>query len=115
MERRRAAVVGYRHRNELGGVNLDLLHTVIMPCISAFYGIVIYMYWRDHPPPHFHTIYAEHEAEISINSLEIIDGSLPQRARRLVLEWARLHREELLANWERARADQPLRLIEPLD
>jgi len=91
------------------------LRTVIRPHISAFYGIVIYMYWRDHPPPHFHAIYAEHEAEVSIDPLEIIDGSLPRRARRLVLEWARQHREELIANWERARTDQPLIPIEPLD
>jgi predicted metallo-beta-lactamase superfamily hydrolase len=30
-----------------------------MPRISAFYGIVIAMYYRDHHPPHFHAIYAE--------------------------------------------------------
>ena len=29
-----------------------------MPTLSAFYGIVIQMFWQDHPPPHFHALYA---------------------------------------------------------
>ncbi|MGE5195460.1 MAG: DUF4160 domain-containing protein, partial [Deltaproteobacteria bacterium] len=37
-----------------------------MPRISQFYGIAVYLYYRDHAPPHFHAIYAEHEAEIEI-------------------------------------------------
>lgn len=45
---------------------------------------------------------------------ELIAGSLPRRALALVAEWAALHRDELLANWERARRDEPLEPIEPL-
>ncbi len=33
-----------------------------MPEISRFYGIIIRMYPGDRPPPHFHAVYAEHEA-----------------------------------------------------
>lgn len=33
-----------------------------MPRVSAFYRIVIAMYFDDHPPPHFHARYGEHEA-----------------------------------------------------
>ncbi len=29
-----------------------------MPRISAFYGIVVWLYWNDHQPPHFHAGYA---------------------------------------------------------
>ena len=29
----------------------------IMPEISKFYGIIIYMYIDDHNPPHFHVWY----------------------------------------------------------
>lgn len=25
-----------------------------MPVISRFFGIVIFMFWREHAPPHFH-------------------------------------------------------------
>ena len=85
-----------------------------MPRISAFYGIVIRMYWPDHPPAHFHARYGEHEALIAIESLEVIHGELPRRARRLVDEWARLHHDELQENWSRARRHAPLLPIDPL-
>ncbi|HEC83652.1 MAG: DUF4160 domain-containing protein [Candidatus Parabeggiatoa sp. nov. 2] len=86
-----------------------------MPCVSRFFGIVIYMYYNDHLPPHFHAEYAEWEATISIETLEILSGKLPNRARALVLEWASLHRAELRDNWERARQGLPLQKIDSLD
>lgn len=85
-----------------------------MPRISAFYGIVITMKYRDHPPPHFHAAHAEHQATIDTASLRVIEGALPTRALRLVRKWARLHQAELQANWERARTHEPLTMIEPL-
>jgi Domain of unknown function (DUF4160) len=85
-----------------------------VPRISAFYGIVITMYFRDHPPPHFHARYGGYVAEIAIDALELIDGWLPPRALRLVLEWAREHQDELQANWDRARAHEQLVGIDPL-
>jgi hypothetical protein len=85
-----------------------------VPRISAFYGIVIAMYFDDHPPPHFHAIYGEHHAQIIIATAEVLHGSLPRRALRLVQEWAEFHREELVADWERAEREEPLVSIEPL-
>lgn len=85
-----------------------------MPRISEFYGIVIGMYFRDHPPPHFHARYSGEEAVIAIATGEVIAGSLPGRALRLVREWAEMHREELNANWDLARDRQALAEIEPL-
>lgn len=85
-----------------------------MPRISAFYGIVIVMYFGDHPPPHFHARYGEHHAQIDIASGEILNGTLPRRALRLVQEWADLHRQELIADWERAEREEPLVSIDPL-
>jgi hypothetical protein len=73
------------------------------------------MYHNDHNPPHFHAEYAEYEASFSINTLEVLEGELPRRARALVVEWASLHRAELLANWELARRQLSLRPIEPLE
>lgn len=55
------------------------------------------MYFRDHPPPHFHAQYAGHAAEIAIDTLAVIDGWLPPRALRLTLEWAGEHQRELSA------------------
>lgn len=83
--------------------------------VSQFYGIAIYMYYQDHAPPHFHAIYAEHEAEIDIATATVAEGWLPRRARSLVTEWSAAHREELQRDWELARAGQPLESIAPLE
>jgi hypothetical protein len=85
-----------------------------MPEISRFLGIVIRMYHNDHLPPHFHAQYAEYDAEITIETLEVLKGSLPRRVLALAVEWAVLHRAELRQDWERARAKQELFRIEPL-
>jgi hypothetical protein len=86
-----------------------------VPRISFFYGISIWMYWNEgaHARPHFHARYAGQAASIDFAG-ELIAGTMPRRALTLVREWARLHEEELEANWERARRDEPLLAIEPL-
>jgi len=86
-----------------------------MPQISQFFGIMIYMYYSDHAPPHFHAEYGGNEAVYTIDTLELIRGSLPRRAHGLVVEWASLHRQDLRANWIRARAGERLAVIMPLD
>ena len=80
-----------------------------------FYGILIQMFWKDHAPPHFHALYAEHEAKIDIRTLEIIEGSLPKRALALVLEWASQHRIELMDDWNLCETKQPLKKIQSLE
>ena len=85
-----------------------------MPTICIFFGITIRMYFDDHAPPHFHAYYAEHEVEISIETLEVLEGRLPRRALALVVEWALEHRNELRENWERAERHDSLLRIEPL-
>ena len=86
-----------------------------MPRVSQFFGIVIYMYYNDHMPPHFHAEYGEHEAIYEIDTLDIMRGSLPRRAHALVLELATLHRNELRDDWARARMEKPLMEIEGLE
>ena len=86
-----------------------------MPRISEFYGIAVYIYYRDHNPPHFHAIYGSSEAVIDIRTGAILEGKLPRRAGKLVSEWRDLHRDELLADWVLAELQQPLLPIEPLD
>src|SRR5690348_1234584 len=73
----------------------------VMPRISAFYGIVIYMYWneKDHPVAHFHAYHAGRRASVSING-EVLAGHLESRALQFVQEWAKLRQDEILANWE---------------
>ncbi|HEX4415973.1 MAG TPA: DUF4160 domain-containing protein [Lacipirellulaceae bacterium] len=85
-----------------------------MPEISRFLGVVIRMYYRDHAPPHFHAAYGEFEITVEIET-GAISGRFPRRAQAAVLEWNELHRDELLADWDRAREERPLERIEPLE
>jgi hypothetical protein len=86
-----------------------------VPRISRFYGVDILMYYGEHGVAHFHAQYAEFEASIAIEGQVILGGQLPGRALAFVREWAQLHRDDLLDDWRRARASQPLRPIEPLN
>ena len=85
-----------------------------MPEISRFLGIVVRMYYRDHAPPHFHARYGDYSVTVDIES-GIVDGRFPPRSLRHLLEWRRLHRTELLADWELAESKKPLVPIPPLE
>jgi len=85
-----------------------------MPELSRFYGIVIQMYFDDHPPPHFHAIYAGSKAVIDIETLAIIKGELPPRARGLVIEWASIHQDELREAFHKAETFEVPEQIPPL-
>ena len=87
-----------------------------MPTISRFYGIVILMYFKnEHNPPHFHVKYNEFLAAFSISDLRLIDGKLPNRVKNMVLEWADMHRDELMDNWNKLQATGEFSPIEPLE
>ena len=86
-----------------------------VPEISRFFGIVVAMYFDDHPPPHFHVRYDEHRAILEIETAAVLFGDLPHRALGMVVEWAASHRAELDENWGRARARAPLTPIRPLE
>jgi hypothetical protein len=83
--------------------------------ISHFYGLVVKIYLADHAPAHVHAVYDDHEALLSIDTLDLFRGDLPRRAAALLLEWAALHREELRANWGLAQAGKRILPIPPLD
>ena len=85
-----------------------------MPVVSRFLGIEIRMYYADHPPPHFHAEYGEFEITVEIES-QIVAGRFPPRALKSVLEWADLHRDELLKNWQHAERNEALSKIQPLE
>lgn len=85
-----------------------------MPELSRFYGIVIRMYYGDHPPPHFHAIYEGSKAVVDIETLAFLEGQLPPRARALVIEWATLHQKELREAFLRAASMQAPVKIDPL-
>ena len=84
-----------------------------MPEISSFYGIVIYMYFNEHNPPHFHVKYADFNAIVTIED-GIVTGSLPRRALNLVYDSLDLHKDELMENWRRLENCESFLKIEPL-
>lgn len=86
-----------------------------MPKISFFYGIIIYMYFNDHYPAHFHAHYGEFGAKINIENIGLLDGYLPPKALSLVIEWTMLHQKELMANWDRMLKKEPFQAIAPLE
>ena len=85
-----------------------------MPEISRFLGIVIYMYFNDHNPPHFHAVYNDYKASILIKTLGLMEGKLPSKVMSLVTEWAQDHQEELLENWNSIKETGQYRKIKPL-
>jgi hypothetical protein len=82
-----------------------------VPEISRFFGIVIRMFFDDHPPPHLHAQYGERCALVALQPIAVIESDLPPRALSMVLEWTALHQSELLENWERLHtARSPVRV-----
>lgn len=85
-----------------------------MPELSRFLGIVIGMFYNEHGVAHFHAVYREYEISVEVES-GTVHGNFPPRALRHVLEWAALHKQELLNNWELARQGRPLDRVAPLE
>ncbi len=86
-----------------------------MPEISRFFGIVIYFYFKDHFPPHFHAVHENDEALISIETGNIIKGELPRSKEKLIAAWVEIHREELMFNFNESQKDSPsFKKINPL-
>jgi len=88
-----------------------------MPEVSRFFGIIITLYYETgtHQRPHFHARFGEYRASFTIDPPALLAGALPRRQQHLVLAWAELHQEELLANWDRTVQEEALHRIKGLD
>jgi hypothetical protein len=84
-----------------------------MPEICRFYGIVIFMNYNDHEPPHFHARYQGQEVIIEIQT-GFVQGEMSRRALRMLFEWSEKYQGELEKNWQRAKERKPLERIPPL-
>ena len=98
-----------------GCVGLGQGYDLSVPELARFYGIVVRMYWADHPPAHMHVFHGDAQALLRIDTLEIMGGTLSRRALMLVVEWAMAHRAELAENWARAERGEPILPIAPLE
>lgn len=84
-----------------------------MPTISRFHGLVIFMNYNDHPPPHFHVRHQNQEVLIEIET-GIVQGQMSRRALQMVFEWSERYHRELLRNWELTKQRKTLLPIPPL-
>ena len=74
-----------------------------MPELCRFYGIIIRIHFREHPPLHFHARHGRNEVIVGIGTLEALNGFLPTRELRLLMQWGALKQPELRDAWERAQ------------
>jgi hypothetical protein len=86
-----------------------------MPVISTFFGIVIRMYFAEHPPPHFHVEYQGEKATFGFDGQLLTGNISSRRARNWIREWALLYRFELMLNWRNIEQGEALNRIEPLN
>lgn len=86
-----------------------------MPILSVFFGIIVRMWHGDHPPPHIHVEYQGFEALVDVQTGNISEGKLPNKAATLVREWCLRHQTELLANWEHSQRFEPMERIPGAD
>lgn len=56
-----------------------------MPTLAIVDGVKIQFFAREHPPPHFHAVFAEHRAQIEIASLKVLRGNLPPAKLRAIV------------------------------
>ena len=82
-----------------------------MPTVAMIYGILVQIYAADHNPPHIHIRYAEFKATYDFDG-NLLDGKLPPRQARFISAWIEYHKDELLANYENLRQNQPIIKIE---
>jgi hypothetical protein len=85
-----------------------------MPEISRFLGIIVYMVYNDHEPPHFHARYGDYQITVEIQS-GIIEGKFPRRVLKAILEWYEIYKEQLLEDWDLAKSHSELKKIPPLE
>lgn len=84
-----------------------------MPEISRFFGIIVFINYNDHHPPHFHAWYGDYKITITIEE-GIVEGKMPKRALKMIFEWMEIYKSELFEDWENAKNKQPLNKINPL-
>lgn len=91
----------------------SIIKNKTMPEICRFYGIIIYLYWKDHNPPHVHFNYGNYECSISVID-RVVDGQAPAKVIAKVNEWMDQNESAILALWEKAQRGEKIGRIEPL-
>jgi hypothetical protein len=70
-----------------------------MPVIGKIDGIVLRMFFGDHPPPHFHATINEYSGLFSISSGKVITGNMKIKDQKLVESWMNNREKLLMKMW----------------
>lgn len=54
---------------------------------------------KEHEPAHIHALYGKYIGVFDINTFEMTDGDLPERAQSMVKEWLGLNQSKLSNMW----------------
>lgn len=86
-----------------------------MPEISRFFGIIVRMFYDEHPPAHVHVEYQGNKAKVDFQGNVIVGDLRSRTALKLVREWIDLYRDEIERDWRLAREGKPLEKVTPLE
>jgi len=89
-----------------------------MPPVSHTFKkgtLVILMNYNDHAPPHVHVKYqgdfGSYRLEIQNRRWMTSRKKLPKTLQKMAEAWVEAHEEELLEQWQNARAGQPIVIV----
>lgn len=71
-----------------------------MPKLTSIEGVDIYMYFKDHAPPHVHAFYGDDEVLVVIRDASVYAGSIPHNKMFHVNRYIADHIDDLLARWK---------------
>jgi hypothetical protein len=77
-----------------------------MPTIHDFGRLRICIYFDDHNPPHFHVVSPEEEVLVSLESMEVVAGSMNRKSLSQAMRWAAANRDVLAAKWDEYNGGQ---------
>ncbi len=71
-----------------------------MPKLASLEGVDIYMYFKDHAPPHVHAFYGEHEVLVVVRDGSVYAGYIPAKKLAVVQTYVAANVDDLLVRWE---------------
>lgn len=73
-----------------------------MPAIKQLSSGTIYVYAKDHPPPHFHVLGNDGRAmKMHIPTLRVLAGSVDRKLQKEAEVWASANMKELQKQWKK--------------
>ena len=81
--------------------------------VDQLQNLKIYIYSKEHAPPHFHVVTADIDATFSIADGSLLKGSVSKKDQELIEWWYGRYRDKLVRVWNDTRpSDCPVGIIE---